>query len=368
MAAKNRAWLANALLLAVTILIGLSIGEFAVRYFLSGYISLFPRNIAVAHYDGVTLRRLIPNTTFWHTSVDGRWQFRTNAQGFRDDENYAYRKPEGQRRILVLGDSQAEGYEARQSAIFPKVLETRLRAKGLNVQVLNSGISGFGTAEELMFLEHEGMKYQPDAIVLAFFGNDFDDNVKSDLYVLKDGVVSVNSTVHDPGVKPIAVMDMIPGAAWLSQNSYLFSLATNTAWEIGKRALSAIGRERLTTEYAVRVSAVDKYQEKLAVALLNRVKAVAHAAGIPFVIVEIPGYDPSRRPGSWEPSVPETLTPAFIAASDIYLPAADYLAGVKDGTITAPHGDHHISELTHAKIAEALERIFTKKIPISGND
>src|SRR6516164_3441198 len=174
-------WLANFSLLLGSTLFSLVVAEVAIRLTLGASIVLFPRYFAAADYDGVTLRRLIPNSTFWHTSIDGKWEFRTNAQGFRDDEDYKYEKPAGQRRILVLGDSHTQGYEVHQSATFAKVLERRLRQEGLDAQVLNTGISGFGTAEELMFLEHEGMKFHPDVVVLAFFENDFDDSVKSDL-------------------------------------------------------------------------------------------------------------------------------------------------------------------------------------------
>jgi hypothetical protein len=354
MSRKYSRWLVNVSVALVSTLLSLVIAEVATRLILGNSIILFPRYFTAAHYDGVTLRRLVPNSTFWHTSVDGSWEFRTNAQGFRDDEDYKYEKPAGQRRILVLGDSHTQGYEVHQSATFAKVLERRLRQKGLDAQVLNTGISGFGTAEELMFLEHEGMKYHPDTVVVAFFDNDFDDNVKSDLYRLKDGTLAVNKTQYAPGVEAIALMNAVPGASWLSQNSYLFSLLINTVWDTAKKALSIAGRKKLTTEYAIRVSEVDQYERELAVALIERMKAVTHAAGIRLVVVEIPSVDLSGRR---RPSVPDDLVPAISSACDVYVPASAYLAGVKTVHV---HGLHHISEETHARIAEVLDRIVSE--------
>src|SRR5262249_1431354 len=136
--------LANCALLVGSILIGLLVAEFGTRLIFGDTIVLFPRYFTAAHYDGLTLRRLIPNSTFWHTSIDGHWEFRTNAQGFRDDEDYTYDKPAGTRRVLVLGDSHTQGFEVRQSSTFAKVLEHRLRVRGVQAQVLNAGISGFG--------------------------------------------------------------------------------------------------------------------------------------------------------------------------------------------------------------------------------
>src|SRR5262245_8741474 len=117
-------------------------GEVLARFLFRDSMVLFPRYFTEANYDGVTLRKLIPNSRFWHTSIDGSWQFRINSQGFRDDEDYVYAKPEGRHRVLVLGDSHTQGYEVRQEATFSKVLEQRLRARGMNVEVLNTGISG----------------------------------------------------------------------------------------------------------------------------------------------------------------------------------------------------------------------------------
>jgi hypothetical protein len=355
--------LTNLALLVGVIFVCLIAGEIAARLLLRNTIVLFPRNFTAAHYDGVTLRKLIPNSTFQHTSVDGRWEFRTNAQGFRDDENYEYRKPDGLRRVLVLGDSQTQGFEVRQSATFAKVLENRLRAKGVDAQVLNTGISGFGTAEELMYLEHDGMKYHPDAVVLAFFGNDFDDSVKSGLYEIADGKLVVRNTSYTPGVKAIAIMNAMPGAFWLSQRSYLFSLLINTFWETAKETLRVVARKNLTTEYAVRVSAVNDYERELVVALLQQMKAVAHAANIPFIVLEIPSIAEHTDRTAWSPSVPDDLVPAIIANCDVYVPASLYLVGAEKGNVHVPHGQRHISEETHARIAEVLDRVLSAESP-----
>jgi lysophospholipase L1-like esterase len=355
---RLRHGLVNLALLACATFVCLLVSEFGARLLMRDTTVLFPRNFTEAHYDGVTLRRLIPNSTFWHTSVDGSWEFRTNAQGFRDDENYDHQKPPDQRRVLILGDSQTQGFEVRQSATFAKQLEHRLRLSGMNAQVLNTGISGFGTAEELMFLQHEGMKYAPDAIVLAFFGNDFDDSVKSGLYELVNDKLAVRSTSYTPGVAPIMVMNAIPGAFWLSQHSYLFSIVVNTLWETAKEAWRVTAKKELTTEYAVRVSDISEYEKRLVVRLLQQMHAAAQAANIPFIIVEIPSPVSDGDPRAWQPSVPDDLVAVMTSSCDVYVPARAYLADTRKGGVFVPHGQRHINEQTHAKIAEVLDRIL----------
>jgi hypothetical protein len=93
------------------------------------------------------------------------------------------------------------------------------------------------------------------------------------------------------------------------------------------------------------------------VALLNQMRAVIRAANVPLIIVEIPRTGPSERE-PWLPAVPEALVPSISSACDVYLPASSYLAGVRDN-IHVPHDHRHITERTHERIAEALDRALT---------
>src|SRR5204863_7405009 len=129
----------------------------------------------------------------------------------------------GTLRVLALGDSHTQGYEARQDATFSAVLERYLRRHGVRAEVLNTGVSGFSTAEELAFLENEGYRYQPDVVVLAFYANDFEDNLKADLFALDKGDLVEHKHAHVPGVAIQNAIYSLPGARWLSENSYFYS-------------------------------------------------------------------------------------------------------------------------------------------------
>lgn len=100
---------------------------------------------------------------------DSKTFVRINSKGLRDRE-YEYAKPAGVYRIIVLGDSFAWGYGVGQGKNFADLLEEQL---GASVEVINAGVSGYGTDQELLFLEREGMKYQPDLVIVAFATNDF---------------------------------------------------------------------------------------------------------------------------------------------------------------------------------------------------
>ena len=169
----------NALVAGAALAVALGACELAVRTVYKSANVLYPRYHTDYRYGPYTIRGIRPNSQFWHTSVDGPWKFVTNNRGFRDTRNFGYAKPAGALRVLVLGDSQTQGYEARQEATYSAALERYLARKGILAQVLNAGVSGFSTAEELVFLENEGYRYQPDVVVLGFYANDFEDNLRA---------------------------------------------------------------------------------------------------------------------------------------------------------------------------------------------
>ena len=215
-------WLKNLILLVITLIIGFGIGESIVRFTFENT-TLFPRFHSSAKYGEFYLRRLRPNSEFTHSSPDGSWEFVVNAQGFRDAENYTYTKPENSIRILVLGDSHTQGFEVQQEHTYSNVVERFLVSQGVNVQVMNTGISGFSTAEELVFLEQEGYLYDPDFVVLGFFGNDFDDNIKSGLFSLKNNQLIQEGFSHLPGVEILELHNSFGLLRWVeSEFSPLF--------------------------------------------------------------------------------------------------------------------------------------------------
>ena len=123
---------------------------------------------------------------------------RVNEAGLID-EPYTEGKPEGVYRILVLGDSFTEGLRVPMDAAFHSVLEQRLNEEGQKVEVINGGVAGWGTDQQLLFYQEIGRRYDPDLVLVAFFpANDVMNNtmslerenfggVRKPYYLLEDG-------------------------------------------------------------------------------------------------------------------------------------------------------------------------------------
>jgi lysophospholipase L1-like esterase len=98
-----------------------------------------------------------------------------NSHGFRDRER-TYDKPPGTIRVELLGDSFIEALQVPFDSSLPALLEKRLRDAAIQAETVNLGVSGAGTARQYLMLEHYGLRYHPDLVLLFFVGNDFSDN------------------------------------------------------------------------------------------------------------------------------------------------------------------------------------------------
>ncbi len=119
--------------------------------------------------------------------VSGEWNgegasfVQVNKDGLRDRE-HTKTKPPNTLRVAVLGDSFTEAIHVPIEQTFWSKLERKLgncdAVKGRKkVEVINFGVQGYGTAQQLMMLRKKVWDYSPDIVVLAFFiGNDVINN------------------------------------------------------------------------------------------------------------------------------------------------------------------------------------------------
>lgn len=338
--------LTNIALLVFAFAFAFTICEVVTRLLYKNESMLFPRYHTDYQYGHYTIRGIRPNAEYWMTSIDGTWKFVTNNKGFRNTKDFSYDKPANTLRVLSIGDSHTQGYEVRQDFTFSAVLERFLNHHSINAEVINSGVSGFSTAEELVFLENEGIKYNPDVVVLGFFANDYEDNLKSGLFGLdSQHHLTENKYIHIPGVLIQNVIYRIPGVQWLSENSYFYSLLFNKIWIYFK---SKLARES-HVEYAVATRTITTgYPVELTAALIERMQRFCSDRGVRLIVVDIPSMSGLFH---YESSVTPELLDRLKAAHVEYISSQSLFQNF-DGVaeIHVPHGDHHITELTHTMI------------------
>jgi lysophospholipase L1-like esterase len=89
-------------------------------------------------------------------------------------------------RILLIGDSQTEGLQVRYEETYGAVLGRALEGAlpGRRFEVVNLGVSAYGTHQEVLTLRRYGARVRPCWVVLGLYpGNDLFDNVRWPLVV-----------------------------------------------------------------------------------------------------------------------------------------------------------------------------------------
>jgi hypothetical protein len=335
---------------ATTLLVTALAGELVVFLVHRDTIGIFPRHVTDVTYNAFRIRGNVPFARYRHKSTDGRWQFAINSRGFRDDREFGYAKPPGRFRVLVLGDSFTIGYEVARSETYAAVIEDYLARGGVDAEVINAGMAGNSNAEEYVFLKEEGIKYQPDVVILGFFRNDLVDNVRTGLFGLVDGEIRVIGHEYLPAVGVRNFLNSFPPYRWLSEHSYLHNYLNRAATIAVKNAVA----ERRATEAARRTAEGDpeRYREELAAALIGRIAETARAAGARFVVLDVPTGDLER-------SIPPGLMRAVAQAADAVVVAGDLLAKHRAaGDLYRPHGQGHWTPLSHRIAGEELGRLL----------
>ncbi len=107
--------------------------------------------------------------------------WRTNSQGFRGPE---IGEKKGLR-IIVYGDSNVQARFSDYQDTYPAVLQSLLRKKIKDVQVINAGIVGEGPDQHLLRLKHDLATVKPDIVVFHIFAdNDYGDIIRNRLFKL----------------------------------------------------------------------------------------------------------------------------------------------------------------------------------------
>jgi hypothetical protein len=346
----------------------------------------------------------IPNSGGLWYSEYGEYQAEVhiNARGLRDRE-IGYDNPSGAYRILVLGDSFAEGLQVSLAETFAKQLEARLAGGDRPVEVINGGVSGWGTDQEATFYVIEGFRYQPDLVLLCFFiRNDVLNNheplevtrmgsVQKPFFHLQGGELVVPSFPFEPPPPDSNATPafLLPFSDWLRARSALYRLVMPYLRDVPatRRALGPIGllggvgvglanEPDLPMPFDVyRVDPSPEWDEAWALtgALIRRldVEVQAHGARLVVVVIGAPEQvypdrwaatlhaKPQMRSLRWDLEAPHRRLAAILnEAGILYLDLLPVFEDAASGPDMPPlyfRHDFHWTPTGHALAAGAVE-------------
>jgi hypothetical protein len=181
---------------------------------------------------------------------------RTNSLGIRADREHAVERDARLARVVLVGDSFTWGETVRNEECLAAVLEGLLPG----AEVLNLGVHGYGTDQQLLYLRALGLSLAPDLVVLGFFDEDINRNVlafrdyaKPRFRLAADGrlalgnvpVPSPDSLLARPQRLPRSYVAEIARAAWdrLLDRTVLRPLERSERWLVTREILATARRE-----------------------------------------------------------------------------------------------------------------------------
>jgi hypothetical protein len=300
----------------------------------------------------------IPGRKGWYRSKEYTTLISINSHGLRDVER-TYDNALGACRILILGDSFAEGMQVPFEDTVGSQLEKLLNARGgSTVEVINGGVSGFGTDRELLFYQAEGRLYHPGLVLLFFFRNDPADNGASPFFFL-DGEVLRKMSAAPPESPP-------PGRdarRWVWDHLATVRLVGHSWTRLGEM----LGR------FAQPVTALDPVYQvptppeieadwNLTAALLSALRAAVEADGATLAVVHVPEAvslaDVTARPG-YAPDAISARLGRIAADLDIpYVDLRDSFVDEGEGAASRYYWpeDGHWKPAGHRLAAEVIDR------------
>jgi hypothetical protein len=212
---RYRVFLFSVIALLLGISVSLLVAEFAIRLF-------DPQTLTsdIVQWDADVDYRLRPNARGRMVSPEFSAEIRVNSLGFRGPEISPVKKP-GVRRVLFLGDSFTFGAGLKEHETLPYAVNQELeRRHSGNFEVINGGVYGYQTANELELFTKYGAPLNPDIVVILVMTHDMIQN--TDWYELTADGQLKRKPFTSQYTQSRIVTRYLPGAAWLREHSHLF--------------------------------------------------------------------------------------------------------------------------------------------------
>ncbi len=250
----------------------------------------------------------------------------SNALGYRDRE-HRLAKTASTYRIAVLGDSIAAGQRvARYEDTFPAVLEELLTVRGLPSEVLNFGVSGYNTEQEVETLVERGLRFEPDLVLVAYCLND---RGRCDGDILKTLVAKAGGA------------DPVVGQRWLLTQSRLARLAW---YQLRGR------RQQRPLEYAA-------LAEDTVAASFVRLARLAQEHGFAVMVAVFPDLDDLR---SYYFAAEHRFVAELSARNGFY--HLDLLEPLRVGQREVRADRYHPNELGHRVAGRAMASFILERV------
>ena len=261
----------------------------------------------------------------------------TNAQGFRDEKDFADVALDGSvQRVMILGDSFMFGAGGPREESPPHLLSQRLRGTH---QVFNVAAPGWGIDQ--MFLAYGRYKdvLKPHVVILAFIDDDVDRVLQA--YRRDDGLNKPSFTLHDG------------------------ELRLRTAEDATSRFLNGVMRRSRLLGLLAHEAYLTLEARPIVLAMLAEMARDCHAEGRRLVVVRIPLREQSGLSGRLVWRWREWRTAVRDVGAE-YLDPLEEIRRTPDWATDFYIEDGHLSAAGNEQLASIIyDRVFRDAMPVA---
>ena len=299
-----------------------------------------------------------------------------NSFGLRADREYVAALRPGLFRVSMFGDSFVAGFDADFADSLVPQVENMLRARGLDAEVLNFGVGGFGFDQAYLYYDRDGSRFETNVIVqglqmenvgrdvtlwriVAFPGTGIP--FSKPRYIVEDGNLEL---INRPTVPPEDVPDVLANFhRWpLAKYEPSYTEKYQHHWYTPSKLISTLvdgwtSREETPQD----LFAVDGEAMDITVRLLERYREEVAKSGKPFVLIYFPRSDVidavvAGKPDPWQPHLDR------LKGFTIVDPTPRLVAHAREhGTASLFNG--HYSPTGYRLVAEALAEALVPLAP-----
>ena len=192
-------WISPVLILSITSLLCLLALEGAVRV-------IEPKKVLREYFEQphpVFHHRFVPGASGFYKSAEFNVSYSINSLGLRHRE-IPRKKPEGTKRVLLLGDSFTEGNGVEGKDAFPAQVQALVDAAGLPTrwEVINAGEGSYSPLLEYLLLKKQLIDLEPDLVILNLDLSDVYDDIQYTKLATFDVSGDPLAVLADPEKKP----------------------------------------------------------------------------------------------------------------------------------------------------------------------
>lgn len=273
----------------------------------------------------------------WRLKPEAEGSYKTNDLGLRDTPF----NPEADIKILLLGDSVGWGANIDDLKFcFPYQLEKKLNELNapISYEVINAGVPGYATFQEAIYFRRDGLKFNPDLVMLQICLNDI---TYPYLFLAEFGGNNL--------FRGIETRNRIRGVyGFLIRHSRVFERTIRLLQRQGRRRevydVQKLTRDELSWEL------IEAWEDTFSE--IDKIRNTAAAHGISLMLVIAPYQFQLDDPDGLRQ--PQDRILAY--ARKHRLACIDLLPGLAEATGLQPlfNDDSHFSEFGHYQVSDLL--------------